>query len=130
MSYYFARTLETAFPEAMRRAREALAAEGFGVLTEIDVQAIMKAKLGRDMPPYVILGACNPDLAFEALRVEPRIGTMLPCNVIVRDLGDERTEVAAINPLTSMLAVDNAKLHEHAARVAEKLRDAVDRLVA
>jgi len=128
MSYYFARTLEAPFADAVARTREALAAEGFGVLTEIDVQATLKAKLGVDFEPYVILGACNPQLAYGALQLEPRVGTMLPCNVLVRDLGDGRTEVAAINPVSSMLGIDNAKLHEQAARVAEKLLDAVRRL--
>ena len=128
MSYYFARTLEAPFADAVAGARAALAAEGFGVLTEIDVQATMKAKLGVDLQPYLILGACNPQLAYEALQLEPRVGTMLPCNVLVRDLGGGRTEVAAINPLTSMLGIDNARLHEQAARVAEKLLGALQRL--
>jgi uncharacterized protein (DUF302 family) len=128
MSYYFARTLEAPLAETLARTREALAAKGFGVITEIDVQATMKAKLGVVFEPYLILGACNPQLAYEALQLEPRVGTMLPCNVLVRDVGGGRTEVAAINPLTSMLGIDNADLHTQAARVAEKLRDAVHSL--
>lgn len=128
MSYYFARTLDAPFEATVARTREALAAEGFGVLTEIDLQATFQAKLGIAFRPYLILGACNPKLAFEALQLEPNVGTMLPCNVVVQDAGAGRTEVTAINPLASMLAIENAKLHEHAARVAEKLRDAVNRL--
>ena len=128
MTYYFAQTLDAPFDEAVARTRKALADHGFGVISEIDVQATLAAKLGVPFRRYLILGACNPQLAYEALQLEPRVGTMLPCNVLVRDVGDGRTEVAAINPVTSMVGIDNADLHAQAARVAEKLRDAVDSL--
>lgn len=128
MSYYFARTLEAPFDEAVARTRAALAAEGFGVITEIDVQATMQAKLGVAFRRYLVLGACNPSLAYEALQLEPKVGTMLPCNVVVQEAGPGLTEVAAINPTASMQAIDNAELHGKAALVAEKLRSAVERL--
>lgn len=128
MSYYFARTLEAPFDEAVARTRAALAAEGFGVITEIDVQATMQAKLGVAFRRYLVLGACNPSLAYEALQLEPKVGTMLPCNVVVQEAGPGLTDVAAINPTASMQAIDNAELHGKAALVAEKLRSAVERL--
>src|SRR6476661_8609946 len=101
MSYYFSTTLELPFDEAVARTREALAAEGFGVITEIDVTKTLKTKIGADFRPYMILGACNPRLAYEALQVEDKVGTMLPCNVVVQDAGGGRTEVAAIDPEAS-----------------------------
>ena len=128
MSYYYAKTVHAPFEVAVSATREALAQEGFGVITEIDVRQTMKAKLGEDFRPYLILGACNPRLALEALRLEDKVGTMLPCNVIVQDVGSGRTEVAAIDPVASMQAIDNADLKTSAALVAEKLRAALDRL--
>jgi uncharacterized protein (DUF302 family) len=128
MSYYFARMLDLPFDEAVAATREALKAEGFGVITEIDVQATMKTKLDEDYPPYLILGACNPRLALEALKLENKVGTMLPCNVIVRDAGGGKVEVAAIDPQASMQAIDNDGLKEKAAMVGDKLRAAMDRL--
>jgi len=127
MSYYLTRTLDAPFAEAVTRVRGALAAEGFDVISEIDVQAILRARLGVEFRPYLVLGACDPALACEALQVEPKIGAMLPCNVVIQDAGEGRTEVAAINPLSAMLAIDNPELHEKAAHVAEKLRNAVQR---
>ncbi|MES3027607.1 MAG: DUF302 domain-containing protein [Pseudomonadota bacterium] len=121
MTYYFARTLTGSFDEVVARTREALARQGFGVLTEIDVAATLKAKIGAEISPYLILGACNPSLAYEALQLEDKVGTMLPCNVVVRDAGGGRTEVAAIDPVASMSAIPNPMLKKQAAIVADKL---------
>ena len=120
--------LDLPYPDAVARVREALADEGFGVLTEIDVKATMAAKLGVEFEDYVILGACNPALAHEALLLEDKVGAMLPCNVVVQDLGDGRTEVAAIDPVASMQAIDNPELKAKAAAVADRLRAAIERL--
>ncbi len=117
---------ETSFEEAVRRTREALAAQGFGVLTEIDVKKTMKAKLDAEMPDYMILGACNPQMAFEAIKLEPRVGAMLPCNVIVRSLGEGTVEISAIDPVASMSAIDNAELQALAGQVRQLLRTAVE----
>ena len=116
---------DVTFAEAVARTRDALAAQGFGVLTEIDVQKTMKTKLGADMGAYVILGACNPGMAFEALKIEPRVGAMLPCNVIVRELGDGAVEVSAVDPVASMAAIDNAALKAVAGKVRDMLRSVV-----
>ena len=117
MSYYFAKKLDAPFSEAVDRAVAALKARGFGVLTKIDVQSTMKEKIGADFRPYVILGACNPKMAHEALKAEDKIGTMLPCNVVVQEV-DGGTEVAAVDPVASMQAIQNASL----ASIAEKVR--------
>ena len=128
MTYYFRRTLELPFDEAVAATRAALKEEGFGVITELDVRETMKAKLGEDFRPYLILGACNPRMAFEALKLEDKVGVMLPCNVVVQDAGGGRTEVAAIDPAASMMAIPNAALKEKAAEVGAKLKAALDRL--
>jgi uncharacterized protein (DUF302 family) len=128
MDYYINRLLRVAFDEAVTRTKEALKEEGFGVLTEINVRETLKAKIGVDYPKYVILGACNPALAHEALRLENKVGTMLPCNVVVRDAGDGQIEVAAIDPVASMLAIDNPALKEAAKVVQSKLSRAVAHL--
>ncbi len=126
MSYYFSKTLATTFTDAVARTKLALAAQGFGVLSEIDVASTLKTKLGADMPPYVILGACNPRYAQLALQIEPKIGTMLPCNVIIRETAPGSVEVAAIDPVASMQAVENAAL----AAVAEPVRGLLERVIA
>ena len=113
------------FDEVEARARAALAAGGFGVLTEIDVAATMKKKIDVDMPPYRILGACNPKMAWQAIGMEPRVGAMLPCNVILRAV-DGGVEVSAIDPVASMQAIDNEGLHA----VAGQVRDLLARAVA
>ena len=123
--YTFSRTLDADLATAEARTRAALSDEGFGVLTEIDIQATMKAKLDADVAGYPILGACNPPLAFQAMQAEPRIGAMLPCNVILRDVGDGQTEVSAIDPVASMAAVDNADLGAVATEVRERLQRVV-----
>jgi uncharacterized protein (DUF302 family) len=107
------------------RTRAALAAEGFGVLTEIDVKATMRTKLERDMPGYRILGACNPKMAWEAIEIEPRVGAMLPCNVILREVAGG-VEVSAVDPVASMEAIDNRALHEVAGKVRDLLAKAVE----
>ena len=116
---------DTTIEEADRRVREALTAEGFGVLTEIDVKATMKKKINADMDGYLILGACNPKMAWEAIGLEPRIGAMLPCNVILRSV-DGGTEVSAVDPVASMTAVDNPDLQAVAGQVRDMLVRAVD----
>lgn len=116
---------DTSIEDAERRVREALQAEGFGVLTEIDVQATMKKKIDADMDGYLILGACNPKMAWEAIGLEPRIGAMLPCNVILRSV-DGGTEVSAIDPVASMSAVENPELLAVAGEVRDMLVRAVD----
>ena len=117
MSYYLARMLSGPFDEAVTRATEALQAEGFGILTDIDVSATLKKKIGVDYPAYRILGACNPALAHEALLLENKVGTMLPCNVVVRDAGNGQIEVAAVDPVASMQAIDNPALKQAASIV-------------
>ncbi len=111
--------------ETEERVRAALADAGFGVLTEIDVKATMKKKIDKDMDGYKILGACNPNMAWEAMGLEPRIGAMLPCNIILRSV-EGGTEVSAIDPVASMQAVDNAELHKVASQVRDMLVRAVD----
>lgn len=130
MSYYFATTLGTSFDVAVENVVTALKEEGFGVLTTIDVQSTLKNKLGIDFPRYTILGACSPALAHKALLAENKIGTMLPCNVIVRESSDGKTEVAAVDPVSSMQAVQNPALAKVASTVQQKLRNVVDALAA
>jgi uncharacterized protein (DUF302 family) len=125
MSYTFNRLLAGAsFAEADARTRKALGESGFGVLTEIDVAATMKKKLDVEMPPYLILGACNPKMAWQAIGIEPRVGAMLPCNVILRAV-DGGVEVSAIDPVASMQAIDNPALHAVAGQVRDLLAAAV-----
>jgi len=126
MSYYFSKTLTLPFDAAVRRATEVLKVQGFGIITEIDVKDTFKKKIDVDFRAYRILGACNPRLAHEALQLEDKIGTMLPCNVVVQDVGGGRTEVAAIDPVASMQAVDNPKLKQAAERVRALLKTAVE----
>lgn len=112
---------DTSFEQAVVRTKDALAAKGFGVLTEIDVKKTMKAKLGADIADYLILGACNPKMAYEALVLEPRVGAMLPCNVIVRQMEGDGVEVSVIDPVASMSAIRNEKLQAVAGQVREML---------
>ena len=127
MSYYFMTMIEGDFPAAINLVREALQTEGFGVISEIDIAKTLKDKIGIDFQPYVILGACNPALAHEALKIEDKVGTMLPCNVIVQQTADG-IEVAAVDPVASMKAIENDQLGEKAALVAGKLRRVIERL--
>jgi len=128
MSYYLSRTVDAAFDDVVQRVTAALKEEGFGVLTDIDVQATLKTKLGADMPPYRILGACNPAFAHQALQIENKLGVLLPCNVIVRDAGDGQTEFAAIDPVASMDRTGNPELASIAEEVRVRLRHAVQRV--
>ena len=128
MNYYFAKTLKnSSFEETIEHVTEALKEEGFGILTEIDVKATMKKKLDEDFRPYKILGACNPPFAFKALTAEDKIGTMLPCNVIVQQT-DNGVEVAAVSPKASMAAVDNAELAVIADEIEVLLKKAIETL--
>jgi uncharacterized protein (DUF302 family) len=128
MSYYIATTLKMPFDKAIEMTEAALKAEGFGIISRIDLQAAFKEKIGVDFRPYTILGACNPKLAHEALSVEDKVGTMLPCNVVVQARGEEETEVAAIDPVASMQAIDNAELKTAATEVRERLKAVVGQL--
>ncbi len=126
MSYTHNRTIADAdFADVDARVRAALAERGFGVLTEIDVKATMKKKIDADMDAYTILGACNPKMAWEAIGLEPRVGAMLPCNVILRQTG-EGVEVSAIDPVASMTAIENSELKSVAGVVRDMLTEAVD----
>lgn len=127
MSYFHARTIPGEFDAVIERTRAALQKHGFGVLTEIDVQGTLKAKIGQDFRPYRILGACNPTMAHEALMLEPHVGAMLPCNVVVQQ-AEDGVEVFAIDPAASMQAIDNPALLAHAGKVGEHLRAAVDEI--
>ncbi|MCR8916353.1 DUF302 domain-containing protein [Marinobacter panjinensis] len=125
MSYTINRIIKNVdFEDVDKRARQALADHGFGVLTEIDVKATMKKKLEKDMPAYLILGACNPAMAWEAIGLEPRVGAMLPCNVILREVS-EGVEVSAIDPVVSMTAIDNDELKQVAGKVRDMLSEVV-----
>ena len=128
MSYYFGKTLEIAFEEAVNRVIEELKKEGFGILTDIDVRATLKKKLNVDFKNYRILGACNPPFAYQALQAEDKIGTMLPCNVIVQENEEGNMEVSAIDPIASMQAVKNPKLQGIAEEVQAKLKRVIDNL--
>lgn len=128
MSYYFAKTLSCSFDEAVERTTEALKKAGFGIITQIDVKQTLKTKLDLDFRSYLILGACNPRMAHEALQIEDKVGTMLPCNVIVQEIGAGRTEVAAIDPVASMQAIDNPKLLGPAREVQAMLQGVIQQL--
>jgi uncharacterized protein (DUF302 family) len=128
MSYYFNKTLEMPFDAAVDRVTEELKKEGFGVLTEIDVKATLKTKLDVDFTNYRILGACNPPFAYRALQAEDKIGTMLPCNVIVQEVSDGVVEVAAIDPIASMQSIQNPALTDTAAQVQAKLKQVMESL--
>jgi uncharacterized protein (DUF302 family) len=128
MSYYFSKTLDIPFDEAIEKVTSILQSKGFGVLTEIDVKATMKKKLDVEIRNYRILGACNPPFAYEALQAEDKIGTMLPCNVIVQEINGGKVEVAAIDPIASMMAVENPSLGAVAREVQTMLKEVVDSL--
>ena len=128
MSYCFSKKIAMIFDEAIVRVTEELKKEGFGILTEIDVTATLKKKLDIDFRKYRILGACNPSFAYRALLAEPTIGTMLPCNVIVQELNDGKIEVAAVDPLASMQAIQNSELQSIAEEVQLKLKRVIAQL--
>ncbi|MDZ7831888.1 MAG: DUF302 domain-containing protein [Desulfobacterales bacterium] len=126
MAYYYSKTIRADFEEAVSRITNSLKAEGFGILTEIDVKSTLKKKLDVDFQNYKILGACNPPYAYKALQAEDKIGTMLPCNVIVQEKADGTIEIAAIDPIASMQAVDNPQLQDVAGTIAQKLKQIVE----
>ncbi len=128
MSYYFSKTIQASFEEAITRATECLKKEGFGVLTEIRIHEKLKEKLGVDFQRYTILGACNPPFAYKALQAENKIGTMLPCNVIVQEIGNGQIEIAAVNPIESMMAIKNEALGTVAVQVTEMLKRVIEAL--
>ncbi len=128
MNYYYEKTVESTFDEAIEKVTEELKKEGFGVLTEINVQDTLKQKLDVDFRKYKILGACNPAFAHKALQQENKIGLMLPCNVIVQELDNGKIEVAAVDPAASMMAVDNPELAGIANEVKERLEKVIGNL--
>lgn len=128
MSYYIAKTVSGRFDAVLATVIERLKAEGFGVLTEIDVQATLKNKIGAEMPKYRILGACNPSFAHEALKFENKLGVLLPCNVIVREESEGRVEVASVDPVVAMERTKNRALAGTAAEVRRRLANVVEGL--
>ena len=128
MRYYFSKVLNVSFDEAISKVTDALKKEGFGILTDIDVKEALKKKLNVDFKKYRILGACNPPFAYQALQAEDKIGTMLPCNVIVQEHAEGNVEVAAVDPVASMMAIDNPKLRDVAEQVRMKLKKVIDNL--
>jgi uncharacterized protein (DUF302 family) len=128
MSYYFSKTVNDDFDTAIEKVTEELKKEGFGILTQIDVKETLKRKIDVDFKNYRILGACNPHFAYEALKTEDKIGTMLPCNIIVQEHEDGKVEVSAVNPVASMMAVKNNPLNGIAIQVKEKLSRVIDNL--
>ncbi len=127
MSYYYSRNIKLPFEKAIEAVTNALKAEGFGVLTQIDVKATLKQKLDVDFRNYIILGACNPEFAYKALQAEGQVGTMLPCNVVIQE-SEAGVEIAAVDPVASMQAIDNPKLSEIAGEIQQRLRRVVNSL--
>jgi uncharacterized protein (DUF302 family) len=130
MGYYIAKTSARAFDSVVADVTERLKAEGFGVLTDIDIQATLKAKIGAEMPKYRILGACNPKFAHEALKLEDRLGVLLPCNVIVRETADGKVEVASVDPVNAMERTGNPALAATAVEVRRRLANAISAIAA
>jgi uncharacterized protein (DUF302 family) len=128
MAYYFSKTIRSTFDEAVEKVTAALATEGFGVISEVDLHEKIKYKLGVDFKKYRILGACNPAFSYRALQAEDKIGIMLPCNALVIDQGDNNMEIAVVNPADAMISVDNDVVKEVASEVGEKLRKALDHI--
>lgn len=128
MSYYYSKMIKDSFSGVIDRLKKALKEEGFGVLTSIDVKATLKQKLNVEWENYMILGACNPPFAYKALKAEDKVGTMLPCNVIVREIDEGEVEVSAVDPVASMKAIENKELKIIAGEIKKKLIKAVDNL--
>ncbi len=128
MKYYFGKTIDKGFDESITLVTEVLKTEGFGIVSTIDMQAKLKEKLGVDYKRYTILGACNPPYAYKTLLEEEKIGVMLPCNVVVIEKENGKTEIAAVNPVASMMAVENKELEAYAGEVTEKLKQVINRL--
>ena len=128
MAYYFSKTIQATFDDAVEKVTKALSSEGFGVISEVDLHEKIKNKLGVDFKKYRILGACNPAYSYRALQAEDKIGVMLPCNVLVIEQGYDQIEIAAVTPADAMLAVDNDVVKDVASEVGEKLRKALDQV--
>jgi uncharacterized protein (DUF302 family) len=128
MQYYITKKIDATFEQAIDEVREALGIEGFGVLTEIKIHEKLKEKLDVDFRRYTILGACNPAYAYKALQNEDKIGTMLPCNVVIQELGKNEIEVSAIDPIASMMAIENPKLAKIAGEIKHKLERVIESL--
>ena len=128
MCYYISKTVALSFEESLQRVTEELKQEGFGVLTEIDVKATLKKKLDVDFRKYKILGACNPPFAHKALQSESLIGILLPCNVVVQETADGKTEIATVDPLVAMQSVENEKLRPVAEQIQQKLKAVIERV--
>ena len=129
MIYYFNKTVDYSFEKAIEKVTEELKEEGFGILTEIDVRATLKKKLDVDFKNYRILGACNPPFAYKALQVEDKIGIMLHCNVIIQELKEGKVEIAAVDPMASMQAVDSPLLNEIAGIIGKKLQIVIEKIL-
>jgi uncharacterized protein (DUF302 family) len=129
MNYYTSRIFDNvSFEQILEAVPPALKEEGFGILTEIDVAKVMKEKIDKDIRPYKILGACNPHFAYHALQAENKIGTMLPCNVVVQEISDHQVEVSVVDPIASMSAIENPALGEVAGEVRDKLKNALTKI--
>jgi len=128
MEYYFSKTLDDPFDKAVQRTIELLKTEGFGIISEINIHEKLNEKLGISFKKYRILGACNPGYAYKALMIEDKIGTMLPCNVVVIDQGNGKTEISAVNPVASMMAIQNKGLESIALEITEKLKRVIESL--
>ncbi len=128
MKYYFSKTIAESFDNAIQKVTEALKAEGFGILTEIDIKATLKKKLDVDFYNYKILGACNPPFAYKALLAEDKIGVMLPCNVIVQEKVAGQVEVSAVDPSASMQAIENEELADIATEIRARLQKVIEQL--
>lgn len=128
MSYFFAKTLNVSFEEAIQKVTEKLKEKGFGIVSEIFVSEVLKNKIGVELQPYKILGACSPNHAFKAISTESHIGLMLPCNVLVRQIDENLVEVSGIDPIASMMAIENPKLHDVALEVQQLMKEVVESL--
>ncbi len=128
MNYYMSKKIKRSFEETVPLVIEALALQGFGIISEINMNEKLKEKLGVDFRKYKILGACNPAYAYKAILEEDKIGVILPCNILIQEMSEELTEVAAVNPVASMSAIDNSKLMEIALEVQQKLKSVIEKL--
>lgn len=128
MSYYFSKTLNISFEEALQKVAEALSQHGFGIVSEIFVTELLKEKIGATFRPYKIIGACNPNYAFKALSTEDKIGLMLPCNIVVQQVDEFTVEISAIDPVASMMAVKNLRLSDLAAEVQHHMKSIIESL--
>lgn len=128
MGYYFSKQTDLSFEDAIDKVSEELKKEGFGILTEIDVKATLKKKLNVNFRNYKILGACNPPFAFEALQTEALVGAMLPCNVVVQEIDNGKIEIAAVDPVSSMQAINNPELKKIAGKIQQKLKTAINKV--